>query len=270
MKTGNLKKLLMAAVGFTAAMGLILGQSKIVKKPIVYTPPDDGPGMYAQYCASCHGTDGKGNGPAASALSTPATDLTKIAKENNGEFSAFAVMNTLTKGEGAGAHGSTDMPVWGEVFRASWQSDSDARIRIYNLTRYVESLQEPAERVVKTATAKSEPTPKYVRDVRPSSGSEMYRWYCSSCHGASGTGDGPSAASLKSRPTDLTMIAKNNNGVFPALQMNNVLGAAPGTTAHGTKEMPIWGDAFRAAREDTNIVQMRIHNIVLYLKSIQK
>jgi mono/diheme cytochrome c family protein len=270
MKQGTLMRISMTAIGLTAAMGFLLAQAKIDKKPIVYTPPENGGEMYQQYCAACHGSGGKGNGPAAKALTVGIPDLTTIAKEHNGEFPVQRIMETLRKGTGAGAHGSADMPVWGEIFSTSWQTDSQVSLRIYNLTRYIEMMQEPVEHKAKPVKVTTEPTPKYVRDVRPSSGADMYRWYCASCHGTAGTGDGPSAASLSTRPSDLTIIAKNNSGSFPTMRISNLLGATPGTEAHGSKEMPVWGDAFRAAREDNNIVQMRIHNLVAFLRSIQK
>lgn len=250
------------------AAGLLLAQDKIRKQPIPYTPPDSGSEMFQQYCASCHGADGKGHGPAASALSAPLPDLTKLAEENGGEYPSMRVLQIVSKGVGAGAHGSADMPVWGDVFRNSWQTETQVATRLYNLTRYIETLQDPASHPVKATKTKA--TPKFVRDVRPSSGSEMYRWYCSSCHGATGTGDGPSAISLKTLPSDLTMIAKNNKGVFPNDHLQGILSGSASAGAHGGKEMPVWGDAFRAAREDNNTVQLRIYNLVNYLRSIQK
>lgn len=265
MRLGTLIRTVAAVLGMPV---LLVAQDKITRQPMPYTPPDSGGEMYQQYCASCHGTDGKGHGPAASALSTPLPDLTKLAEENGGTYPSLRVLQTIGKGTGAGAHGNAEMPVWGDVFRANWQTESQVTFRLYNLTRYIEMLQDPAPQPVKAVKAK--PAPKFVRDVRPSSGSEMYRWYCSSCHGSAGTGDGPSAISLKAMPTDLTMMAKSNKGVFPIEHIQGVLAGTASGGAHGVKEMPVWGDAFRAAREDSNTVQLRIYNLVNYLRSIQK
>src|ERR1039458_2265890 len=52
-----------------------------------------------------------------------------------------------------------------------------------------------------------------------SSGNEMYRAYCAACHGTDGKGDGPASEALKSRPLDLTDLAKRNGGKFPELRM---------------------------------------------------
>ena len=73
--------------------------------------------MFTQYCAPCHGLDGKGNGPAASAMKSQPTDLTQLARKHDGKFPANSVASALKFGSGsAGAHGSADMPVWGPLF----------------------------------------------------------------------------------------------------------------------------------------------------------
>jgi hypothetical protein len=54
----------------------------VVQAP--YSSPADGPAMYRDYCAACHGSSGKGDGPASVALKAPATDLTRLAANNRG------------------------------------------------------------------------------------------------------------------------------------------------------------------------------------------
>src|SRR5271157_5542972 len=77
------------------------GASSQASKPEVkkvaptYTNPSSGKEMYLAYCASCHGADGKGNGPAAPALKTPPTDLTQIAAKNGGNFPEAHVMQVI-------------------------------------------------------------------------------------------------------------------------------------------------------------------------------
>ncbi len=117
------------------------GQSQLPVRPI---PIGAGEEMYASYCASCHGRDGKGNGPMQPALKRPATDLTRLAKRNNGEFPAERVKATLRGDLMVASHGSEDMPVWGTAFRyLGGGSRAEVDVRIDNLTRFIESLQAP-------------------------------------------------------------------------------------------------------------------------------
>ncbi|HVJ09382.1 MAG TPA: cytochrome c [Acidisarcina sp.] len=74
------------------------------------------------------------------------------------------------------------------------------------------------------------------------SGKEMYETYCTQCHGRDGTGTGPAAAGLMSRPTDLTRLAKKNGGKYPAERVANVLRSG----SHGSQDMPVWGPVFRS------------------------
>ena len=77
---------------------------------------DAGKQMYLQYCGSCHGADGKGNGPVAKQLKIKATDLTLLRKKNKGVFPLDDVMATIDGRRIVKGHGERDMPVWGEVF----------------------------------------------------------------------------------------------------------------------------------------------------------
>src|SRR5271157_556797 len=91
--------------------------------PASYTNPASGKEMYLAYCASCHGPDGKGNGPAAPALKTPPTDLTKLAAGNGGTFPANHVAEIIKGDRLTAAHGNKEMPVWGPVFQYLGQHD---------------------------------------------------------------------------------------------------------------------------------------------------
>jgi mono/diheme cytochrome c family protein len=121
---------------------LVSAQTTIKKVPAQYTEPGSGEQMYASYCASCHGVDARGNGPAAPALKIPPPNLTTLAARNGGKFPAIHVQQVI-KGGGdmVSAHGSLDMPVWGPIFRAIDQNDSGPKLRLANLTRYLESIQ---------------------------------------------------------------------------------------------------------------------------------
>ncbi|MFN0167878.1 MAG: c-type cytochrome [Bryobacteraceae bacterium] len=135
--------LLALAVVVVMTGGVLNAQVKQIKKvPVKSTPKDSGVEMYKAYCASCHGMDGKGKGPAASALKMPATDLTTLSKNNGGKFPELKFQNSLRVSSPLAAHGSSDMPTWGPIFR-SLESGSDGftQMRVYNLTKYVEGLQ---------------------------------------------------------------------------------------------------------------------------------
>src|SRR6185312_12756625 len=74
---------------FVAAASLCIAQQVTLKPtPIKYVDPSSGKDMYVAYCASCHGADGMGTGPAASALKAPPTDLTMLAHKNSGTYPA--------------------------------------------------------------------------------------------------------------------------------------------------------------------------------------
>lgn len=105
------------------------------------TSPASGKEMFHAYCASCHGIDGQGNGPAAPALKNKPTDLTLLSKTSGGKFPAMRVMNSIKDGTQAG-HGSKDMPVWGPIL-STVSSDSPAVVtqRIGNLIGFIESMQ---------------------------------------------------------------------------------------------------------------------------------
>lgn len=77
---------------------------------------DAGKQMYLQYCASCHGADGRGNGPVAKQLKIKATDLTLLRKKEKGIFPLDDVMATIDGRRIVKGHGERNMPVWGEVF----------------------------------------------------------------------------------------------------------------------------------------------------------
>ena len=100
-----------------------------------------GEDLFHAYCASCHGSDARGNGPAAPALRTPPADLTTIAKRNGGVFPTERIRKTIAGEENIYAHGSSEMPVWGPIFhRVEWDQDLGS-VRLSNLTKYLESIQ---------------------------------------------------------------------------------------------------------------------------------
>jgi len=102
------------------------------------------------------------------------------------------------------------------------------------------------------------------------SGPEMYRTYCASCHGIDGKGSGPVAGAMKKAPPDLTQLAKHNNGHLPDFRILRIIDGYEITAAHGSRDMPIWGEYFRMKQRDEDIVAAREHILVEYIRSIQQ
>lgn len=110
--------------------------------PITNAPPNSGKEMFNSYCAVCHGKDAKGGGPAASAMKTPPTDLTALAKNNGGKYPAPHVATVIRGQAITASHGSQDMPVWGPLFSSISQGhEAQVQQRITNLVGYIETLQ---------------------------------------------------------------------------------------------------------------------------------
>jgi len=134
---------LLIALVAIAAVGQTAAKPKVQTVPAKYTSPASGKDMFNTYCASCHGTDGKGNGPAASAMKSGVPDLTTLAKKHGGNYPDLHVSQTILGDIRMEAHGSKEMPVWGPVFsRLSKQSNAEIQQRIHNLTGYIGTLQQ--------------------------------------------------------------------------------------------------------------------------------
>jgi mono/diheme cytochrome c family protein len=118
-------------------------------------------------------------------------------------------------------------------------------------------------------------TPKVVnipaRHTSANSGKEMFAAYCAACHGKDGKGDGPAAAALKARPTDLTILARQKGGKFPSIQVYKSITGEAAISAHGSKEMPIWGPVFMSmSHQHESVVHLRVANLTDYIKSLQQ
>jgi mono/diheme cytochrome c family protein len=98
--------------------------------------------IYERYCAVCHGLDATGEGPLATELRMPPTDLTRLAAANGGAFPLEAVARAIDGRGTTRAHGAPDMPVWGEVFaRTSGTETSSTESAVARITHYIWSLQ---------------------------------------------------------------------------------------------------------------------------------
>jgi mono/diheme cytochrome c family protein len=139
-----LKRLLLTAIAATLASSMAYANQSTAKVtiPVGKTSPSDSKQMYVSYCASCHGVDGKGQGPVASALRTPPANLTVMSKNNHGKYPDMHVMGVLQFGVSIPSHGTQEMPVWGPIFAKMNQADSlEEQLRLGNLTLYLRTLQ---------------------------------------------------------------------------------------------------------------------------------
>lgn len=101
-------------------------------------------------------------------------------------------------------------------------------------------------------------------------GKDLFREYCAVCHGLAGKGDGPAASALKPAPADLTQIASKNGGKFPEVRVEHMInGEEEGPAAHGSKEMPMWGDLFRHMGSNHDMGANRVYNLMKYIEEIQ-
>jgi mono/diheme cytochrome c family protein len=135
----------MLLLGFAIAILAVFAvaqQKEIKHVPIKETSAASGQQMYDTYCAVCHAKDGKGNGPAASALKTPPTDLTTLAQKNGGKYPSTHVSATIQGDQAIPAHGSKEMPIWGNLFwHMSKGHNAEVQLRVANLNKYIEQMQ---------------------------------------------------------------------------------------------------------------------------------
>ena len=107
-------------------------------------------------------------------------------------------------------------------------------------------------------------------------GEEGFRTSCAVCHGMTGKGDGEFASVLTEKPSDLTMLSANNDGVFPYLEVFQIVDGRTTLRAHGTSVMPIWGDHFKREIGESAgpfggelLARARIVALVDYVESLQ-
>ena len=135
-----IRRLFVAAVVLAVSAVGASAQPKIQTGTMKKTSPGDAKAMFENYCASCHGLDAKGTGPAALALKKLPADLTKISARNGGAFPEVKVKRYIEGLDEVAAHGSRDMPMWGRLFK---ELDRDtAMIRVQGLSDYLKGLQQ--------------------------------------------------------------------------------------------------------------------------------
>lgn len=133
----------MAAVVAHGVMVSIVLAVLCASRPAHAQTPGSGPNgqaIFATYCATCHGTSAKGDGPLASTMRRRPADLTLITKNNRGTFPGDQVSRIIDGRNPEKGHGGGDMPVWGDAFaRSADTMPVDEKIR--RLVSYIESIQ---------------------------------------------------------------------------------------------------------------------------------
>ena len=129
-------------VGVLVSISCISGAQE---KPKAAAPADatSGKQTYMNYCASCHGNDGRGHGPAAASLKTTLPDLRTLAMRHDGKFPEGYVASVVRSGNPSSGHGGAEMPVWGPVFTMQANGDEAAvSRRVKGLCDYLASIQD--------------------------------------------------------------------------------------------------------------------------------
>ena len=135
---------IVAVAFFAGSLSIVNAEVKPTIKhvPTEYTLASDGAQMFRTYCAVCHGTEGKGDGVAVPALKKAPGDLRLLTKNNGGKFPELRIIESIRGDADVAAHGTKDMPVWGRLFRRMNDDESVARLRLFAVTKFIESLQQ--------------------------------------------------------------------------------------------------------------------------------
>ena len=115
-------------------------------------------------------------------------------------------------------------------------------------------------------TAQNQELERLIYSVK---GPDLFRAHCAPCHGEDAKGSGPMAPALKVTVPDLTVLARNHGGQFPANRVRKMIAGDEISEAHGSREMPIWGPVFHQIEWDQDLGNVRLENLVKYLQSIQ-
>jgi mono/diheme cytochrome c family protein len=113
-----------------------------VQAPAYLIESLEGRDLFRAYCATCHGMDARGGGPSAAGLKTAPPDLTQIAGRRGGVFPLAGVEKIIAGEATSATHGMREMPVWGPILGQIQQDQSLGKVRIRNLAKYLESLQQ--------------------------------------------------------------------------------------------------------------------------------
>ena len=111
------------------------------------------------------------------------------------------------------------------------------------------------------------------KEQRAGEGRALFASDCASCHGLTADGGGPVAPYLDPKPPDLRRIAARRGGVFPQIEIEQIIDGRAPIASHGTRQMPVWGASFREETELNEQTEARVRERVVllvdYLESIQ-
>ena len=106
--------------------------------------------------------------------------------------------------------------------------------------------------------------------VTSTSGPEMYEAYCTGCHGKDGRGKTIAARYCTVPPADLSQLARNNGGIYPAKKVCQILQYGTGKTAEGQGYMPVWEPLLKSMNDEPPwITKARIYNLADYVGMLQ-
>ncbi len=225
------------------------GRAKVDQQPPPLIRSLKGSDLFQSYCASCHGLDGRGTGPAAPALKTKVPDLTILTRVNRGKFPVDHVRQVILGDLALPAHGSREMPPWGPVFHHVQRDMDWGEVRVSNLVEYLRSIQ-------------------LTDGSKIPSGEVLYAQDCAICHGSNLRGTGSVPYPFRN-PPDLTTLTRRHGGNFPDAYLADILRNGVVLPAHGPAQMPIWGTDFTKDQWDERQLAARIANLTNFLKSRQ-
>lgn len=128
------------------------------------------------------------------------------------------------------------------------------------------------------AQQRTAPQPRQPATPKIDLGKVEYESKCATCHGLKGKGDGPTAAYLTRKAADLTTMAKRNNGILPVASMYEIIDGSKAVPAHGSRDMPVWGTAYRIQAgeyfldvpyDSEAYVRARILTVIEYIDRLQ-
>jgi mono/diheme cytochrome c family protein len=136
-------KAILLYTALAAVLGISRAQEKSDQKHRARQPNTlSGKETFLKYCASCHGEDAKGKGPASIALKPQPSDLTTLARRHDGKYPLGYVAAVVKFGRNVAAHLSDDIPVWGSRFRdLDTTKDPTGQLHVDDVVAYIESLQ---------------------------------------------------------------------------------------------------------------------------------